>query len=78
MDVLLLMPGACSDSAAIVEVLRRRRAVSVSTDPACLDARCCILMVHAGARVEIVLDTGLAESLGLRFSSVFTMLVKRK
>jgi hypothetical protein len=52
--------------------------VSVSSDPACLDAKCCVLMVQAGSNVNIVLDTAMATATGAHFSSVFTMMVKRR
>jgi YfiR/HmsC-like len=80
-DVLILAPGTCSDAAAaqpVIDAVVRRRVVSVASDPACLDARCCVLMVRTGHKVEIVLDKALADSAGLRFSSVFAMMVKRK
>jgi hypothetical protein len=43
-----------------------------------MDARCCVLMVQAGSSVNIVLDTALADAAGAQFSSVFTMMVKRR
>lgn len=78
LDAYLLMPGTPSQSAAIVDAMRRRHIVSISTDPACLDANCCVLMVRTDGRVRIVLDTALAESVGVRFSPVFAMMVTRK
>jgi hypothetical protein len=77
-DAVFLMPGTSKDQAAIVEFLRRRHLVSISNDPACMDAKCCVLMVRTVGGVEIVLDTQLAEAVGAHFSSVFTMMVKRK
>jgi hypothetical protein len=35
-------------------------------------------MVHTGQRVEISLNTALADVVGARFSLVFMMVVKRK
>jgi hypothetical protein len=78
LDVALLMPGTSADAAAIIDAVRSRRIVSISVDPICLDAKYCVLMVRAERRVEIVLDTALAEQAGARFSSVFLMMVKRK
>jgi hypothetical protein len=37
-----------------------------------------VLMVRTGQRVEISLNTELADAVGARFSLVFTMVVKRK
>ena len=78
LDLLLLLPGTSSSSTAIVGTVHSRHVVSISSDPACLDAHCCVLMVRSGERVEIVLDTTLAEAAGAHFSTVFTMMVKRK
>jgi len=73
--------GACTDPAvakAIIDVVRRRRVVSISSDPACLETKCCVLMVHSNGKVDIVLDTALADAAGAHFSPVFAMMVKRK
>jgi hypothetical protein len=78
LDVALLMPGTAADAASIGDAVRRRRIVSISVDPSCLDAKYCVLMVRAERKVEIVLDTALAEQTGAHFSSVFLMMVKRK
>jgi hypothetical protein len=78
LDVLFLMPGSSSTSSRVGEFIRRRRIVSISDDPACIGAGCCVLMVRAEGTVEIVLDTALADSVGARFSTVFAMMVKRK
>jgi len=77
-DALYLMPGLAANSAQIADAVRRLHVVSISSDPACLDTRCCVLMVQAGSGVNIVLDTALATAAGAQFSSVFTMMVKRR
>jgi hypothetical protein len=77
-DALYLMPGVAANSAQVADVVRRQHVVSISNDPACMDAKCCVLMVQAGAGVNIVLDTALADAAGAHFSSVFTMMVKRR
>ena len=73
----LALPGA-ANAQAIADIVRRRHVISISTDPACLDSKCCVLMVHAERKVEIVLDTALADAAGAHFSSVFAMMVKRR
>jgi hypothetical protein len=78
LDVLFLVTGASKQSELILSAMSRNRLVSISDDPACVDAKCCVLMVRAGQRVEIFLNTALAESVGARFSLVFMMVVKRK
>jgi hypothetical protein len=78
LDVIYLLAGTSRHSDAIVDVMRRYRIVSISDDLACIDAKCCVLMVRTGQRVEITLNTALADGVGARFSRVFTMVVKRK
>lgn len=78
LDALFLMPGASRRSDELLPVVLARHLVSVSDDPACLDHDCCVLMVQAGPRVEIVLDTRLASATHSHFSAVFAMMVKRK
>jgi hypothetical protein len=77
-DALYLMPGLAANGAQIADAVRRLHIVSISSDPACLDGKYCVLMVQAGSGVNIVLDTALAAAGGARFSSVFTMMVKRR
>ncbi len=81
LDALLLENGTCADPAnaqAVAEMVRKRHIVSISTSPACLESKCCVLMVHTDRKVEIVLDTALADAAGALFSSVFAMMVKRR
>ena len=78
LDVIFLMPGAAKHSEVILDAMHRHHLMSISGDPACADARCCVLMVSSGQRVEISLNTALAEAVGARFSLVFTMVVKRR
>ena len=77
-DALYLMPGVAANGAQVVDAVRRQHVVSISNDPACLDAKCCVLMVQAGSSVNIVLDMALAAAADAQFSSVFTMMVKRR
>jgi hypothetical protein len=72
------MVGASSHSAVILDCVRRHHLVTLSDDPLCANAQCCVITVHAGPRVEISLNTALADAVGARFSLVFTMVVKRK
>jgi hypothetical protein len=78
LDALFLMPGVSGSAAAIIEMARRRHLVIISADTACLDAKCCVLMVHTDRRVQIVLDTALADAVGVRFPTVFLMVVERR
>jgi hypothetical protein len=78
LDAIYLLPGTAANPSAIIEVARRRHLLVISNDPACLDQRCCMLMVRDTGRVEIVLDSTLAQSAGVSFSSVFAMMVKHK
>jgi hypothetical protein len=78
LDVLFLMVGASNHSAVILDCVRRHHLVSLSDDPLCVKTQCCVITVGAGPRVEISLNTALADAVGARFSLVFTMVVKRK
>jgi len=78
LDAVLLLPSTMSQAAAIGDIARRKRLVTISTSPSCIEARCCVLMVRAEERVEIVLDTTMADSVDAQFSSVFKMMVERR
>jgi hypothetical protein len=78
LDVLYLVPGTTGSTAAIVEMARRKHLLVISDDPACLDQHGCMLMVRDTGRVEIVMDSALAQSAGVTFSSVFAMMVKHR
>jgi hypothetical protein len=78
LDLIVLVKGASKHPEGILDVMRRHRLVSISDDPVCVDTKCCVLMVRTGQRVEISLNTELADAVGARFSLVFTMVVKRK
>ncbi|MEY4707113.1 MAG: hypothetical protein RJB58_836 [Pseudomonadota bacterium] len=78
LDALFVLPGIMADTGVIMDTARRRRLLVMSNDPACLDQRACMLMVRDSGRAEIVLDSGLAQSAGVTFSSIFAMMVKRR
>ena len=78
LDALYLLPGTAANPSVIVDLARRRHLLVMSNDQACLDQRCCMLMVRDTGRVEIVMDSALAQSAGVSFSSVFAMMVKHK
>jgi hypothetical protein len=77
LDVIYLLVGASSHPGTIVTAIRRFRAISISDDPACETTKCCVLLVRSAQRVEITLNSVLAEAAGARFSLVFMMVVKR-
>ena len=78
LNVLFLMPGVFGSAPAIVEFARRHHLLTVSDDANCLESHCCVLMVRSEVRVEVVLDTALADAVSAHFPSVFMMLVVRK
>jgi YfiR/HmsC-like len=78
LDALYLVPGTAGSGAAIVDMARRKHLLVISNDPSCLDQHYCMLMVRDTGRVEIVLDSALAQSAGVTFSSVFAMMVKHR
>jgi YfiR/HmsC-like len=78
LDVLWLTAGVCKHAVLIVDSIRHQHVVSICDDPQCADSQCCVIAVRAGQRVEISLNTALADAAGAHFSLVFTMVVKRK
>jgi hypothetical protein len=78
LNVLFLMPGVFGSAPAIIEFARRHHLLTVSDDANCLETHCCVLMVRSEGRVEVVLDTALADAVSAHFPSVFMMLVVRK
>ncbi|HTJ62933.1 MAG TPA: hypothetical protein VL899_03910 [Alphaproteobacteria bacterium] len=77
-DAFLLMPGTGHLAGPIVAEAARRHLVTISSDPQCLVDRTCVLWVAAEPRVAITLDTKLAETIGVRISPIFAMMVKRR
>jgi hypothetical protein len=77
LDVIYLLIGASNHPGAIVTAIHRLHAISISDDPACETAKCCVLLVRSAQRVEITLNSALADAAGARFSLVFMMVVKR-
>ena len=78
LDVLFLVQGATKHSDVLLDAMRRLHLVSISDDSLCSVTQTCVLMVRAGQRVEISLNTALADAVGARFSLVFMMVVNRK
>jgi len=78
LDLIVLLPGASKHAEIIQGAMRRLRVVSISDDPYCLPTNCCVLLVQAGRRVDITLNSALADAVGAHFSLVFMMVVKRK
>jgi hypothetical protein len=77
-DALYLMPLPAEASRSAGDYVRRQSVISISSDPACLETQSCVLLVQARSSLSIVLDTALARAVGAKFSTVFTMLVKRR
>jgi hypothetical protein len=77
-DALYLMPGLKEQGRAVGDFVRHQHIVSISNDSTCLDGQFCVLMIRANSGIEIILDTALAQAVQAKFSSVFTMMVKRK
>lgn len=78
LDAVFLAPGTNPEAKAIADAILQKHLVSISSDPACLAAKTCVLMIRTDRGVEINLDTALAGAVGARFSPVFSMMVKRR
>ena len=77
-DALYLLPLPAESGRPVTDFVKHQSAVSISADPACLEMGVCVLFVQARPSMTIVLDTALAQAAGAKFSTVFTMLVKRR
>jgi len=77
-DAVYLMSLGPEAGRVTADYVRHQSVVSVSSDAQCLDAQTCVLLVQARTNMSVVLDTALAKQVGAKFSTVFTMLVKRK
>ena len=77
-DALYLMTLPGDAARPVGDYIRRQSVVSVSSDPQCLEMQTCVLLVQSRQSMSVVLDTGLAKAVGAKFSTVFTMLVKRR
>jgi hypothetical protein len=78
-DALYLMPLPPDGGHTVSDFVKRQGVVSISNDPGCFESQACVLLVQAArSNMTIVLDTSLAQAAGARFSTVFTMLVKRR
>jgi hypothetical protein len=78
LDVLFLVQGSAKRSDMLLDAMHRLHLVTISDDSLCSITQTCVLMVRAGQRVEISLNTALADAVGARFSLVFMMVVNRK
>jgi hypothetical protein len=78
LDAVILMPNQTISATDLSNAVRRRRVVSISMEPNCIEEKCCVLQIRTAGRVRIVLDTFLAEAVGAQFSSIFMMMVERK
>jgi hypothetical protein len=78
-DALYLMPLPPDGGHTVSDFVKRQGVVSISNDPSCFESQACVLLVQAArSNMTIVLDTALAQATGAKFSTVFTMLVKRR
>jgi hypothetical protein len=77
-DALFVMASGGKLTGMIVAEAARQRLVTISTDPACLELRSCVLSVQGEPSVSVTLDTALASDLGVKISPIFAMMVKRK
>jgi hypothetical protein len=78
MQAFFLMAGTSAYAHDIVERATQDRTVTISSDPACLENHICVLWVQAEPHVSVTLDTALADTLTVRVSPIFAMMVKRK
>jgi hypothetical protein len=78
LKAVFLMPGLAASGAELGRIVRQGRLVSLSTDGSCMSNGCCVLLVRSEPKIEIILNTQLADATATRFSAVFKLIVKRQ
>lgn len=66
-----------SSYAQIRNAATSKKIITVSNDIGCLDL-CCVLTIRSQPTVDVYLSTAIAEQIDLKFSSVFSMMVKKR
>ncbi|WP_162530883.1 YfiR/HmsC family protein [Rhodovastum atsumiense] len=76
--VLLLTNAALPQATSLATALAGKGVLTVSTDPASVDARQVVVAVRSQPRVEIFVSRAAALAAGLEFSSAFRMLIQER
>jgi hypothetical protein len=77
-NALYLTTGLSESTEAVFSAARRLQAPTVSADLACVQAGRCVVGFSSEPTVQILLNQGAAERIGVHFLQAFRMLVKEK
>lgn len=62
--------------AAVGAVAKSKKALSISSDMACVKSGACVMGVAATPKVEIVVNSATAAAVGAKFKAAFKMMIK--
>lgn len=77
-QALYVTSGIAGNMAAVVRAAQQLRVPTVSIDSACVLAGDCVVGFSSEPTVQIILNQGAAERIGVHFLQAFRMLVKEK
>jgi hypothetical protein len=75
---LYVTSGLSGNMTAVLSAAQHLRVPTVSTDPACVLSGDCVVGIASEPTVQIILNQGAAERIGIHFLQAFRMLVKEK
>jgi hypothetical protein len=78
LSALYLTSGLAESTDAIFGAARRLRAPTISADLVCVEAGRCVVGFSSEPTVQILLNRGAAERIGVDFVQAFRMLVREK
>jgi hypothetical protein len=78
LNALYLTSGLAESTEAIFGAARRLRAPTISADLVCVEAGRCVVGFSSEPTVQILLNRGAAERVGVYFLQAFRMLVREK
>ncbi len=77
-NALYITSGLSDSTNAVFDAARRLQALTISNDLACVKSGCCVVGFSSEPTVQILLNQGAAEQIGVHFLQAFRMLVREK
>lgn len=74
----ILTSGLADRLGSIATVAKQKKLVTVSTEPACIDAGHCVMAVKSEPKVEITVSKAAAEAAGIKFAAAFRMMITER
>jgi hypothetical protein len=78
LNALYITSGLSDSSSAVFDAARRLQVPTVSTDLSCVQSGNCVVGFSSEPTVQILLNQGAAERVGVHFLQAFRMLVREK